>query len=474
MKSFFKRKRYYLYMSLFFLFFVVEGDTAHVYISIGSFIVEGNAERFVERLEKAGFKTFTEKVVVKNKEFTRVTLLKDYGTYRNARRAIPKLMRNPIIRQSGLKRPWIRPGDPQQLSRTKISPSKKLEPIFIKPENYSKEEKIIEAKTAQGHTIINVGNAGVSTYTDSYDHLPLGIVQVIPGYGSSIGPKGPIIVFFNDRVYLPSISENFIVEENNVVKPGTITIVPNSNGMAIITYIPKKEFEKDSQINVLIKNGLQDDGGNAMNSDYEFSVHATLSSEGNFLENGGFEKENVGIIFQGDGGLYSSNNVINAPEGTTMAALSTGNILTGNSALMNTTSLLICGPIDGTIKEISFKYNLVSAEFNVYVGSIFDDSALLMVSGLETSKVYMITSINIAGYQTNSLPFNAIQGFPDSDVHNGITGWKDFTIKDINIKGPSTLSFILSDVGDAAYSSILFIDDVKIKVEKGQKNEKTK
>lgn len=84
----------------------------------------------------------------------------------------------------------------------------------------------------------------------------------------------------------------------------------------------------------------------------------------------------------------------------------------------------------------------------------------------------MISSINIAGYQKQSLPFDAIPGFPDSDVHNGITGWKDFVIKDIDIKGPATLTFILLDVGDAAYSSILFIDDVKIKFEKEQKREK--
>ncbi len=155
-----------------------------------------------------------------------------------------------------------------------------------------------------------------------------------------------------------------------------------------------------------------------------------------------------------------------------MAALSTGQIISGYNALMGTTSMLTCGPIDGTIKEISFKYNLASAEFNVYVGSIFDDSALLMVSGSEKSKVYMISSINIAGYQTNSLPYGAIQGFPDSDVHNGITGWKDFVIKDINIKGPVTLTFVLSDVGDSAYSTILFIDDVKIKMEKEEKSGK--
>lgn len=123
--------------------------------------------------------------------------------------------------------------------------------------------------------------------------------------------------------------------------------------MAIISYIPKKEFEKDAEVRALIKNGLQDDGGNAMMSDYEFSVNASLSSEGNFLENLGFEKEHTGLIFQGDGGLYASNDIITAPEGKVMAALSTGQLISGNNALMGTTSMLTCGPIDGTIKEIS-------------------------------------------------------------------------------------------------------------------------
>ncbi len=122
-------------------------------------------------------------------------------------------------------------------------------------------------------------------------------MQVIPGNYSAIGQKGPIMVFFNDHVYLPSVSENFIVEENNKPKAGTIFIVPNSNGMAIISYFPQKEFEKDAEVRVLIKNGLQDDGGNTISNDYEFSVTASLSSEGNFLENLGFEKEHAGLIF---------------------------------------------------------------------------------------------------------------------------------------------------------------------------------
>lgn len=458
-----------------FLLFNIKGETAHVYVSIGSFLVEGNATRFIERLEKAGFKTFTEKVIVKNKEFTRVTLLKDYVTYKKARKAIRKLMRNPIIRKSGLKRAWIRPGDPQQLSRTKISPLLKTPPVYIKPELYKEQEKIFEAKEVGGSTIVNVGNAGVTAYTDKYDHIPLGIVQIIPGHNNPVGSKGPIMVFFNDRIYIPSIDENFIVEEDNKPVPGTITIVPNSNNMAILNYIPKKEFKKDSEIHVKIKNGIQDDGGNTMSGDFEFSVTSSLASEGSFMKNLGFENNFEGIIFQGDGNIISGNEFVEAPEGNHIAALSTGRFFSDNGALMQTTSMLTCGPIDGRIKEISFKYNLASAEFNVYVGSIFDDSALLMISGSEKNKVYMITSINISGYQTTTLPFDAINGFPDNDVHNGITGWKDFIIKDIDIKGPVTLTFILSDVGDAAYSSILFIDDLKIKFdEKGSiiKNKK--
>lgn len=182
---------YLLIIILLFSLYAIEGDGAHVYVSVGSFVVEGNANRFIERLEKAGFKTFTEKVVVKNKEFTRVTLLQDFGTYKKARRAIRKLMKNPIIRSSGLKRPWIRPGDPQNISRTKIAPALKSAPVYITPENYKKEEKIFEAQTPGGSTIVNVGNAGVTEYIDKYDHIPLGIVQVIPGILAPSAPKGP-------------------------------------------------------------------------------------------------------------------------------------------------------------------------------------------------------------------------------------------------------------------------------------------
>jgi len=448
------------------LLLALPGEGAHVYVSVGSFLVEGRADRYIKRLEKRGMKTFTESVTVRGKSFTRVTLARDYGTRRRAKKAIRYLRKDRVIRRYGGARPWIREGVPNLFFRGKMFSPVKTPPVYIKPEHYGKMEKAVEFSNSDGLSLVNVGQAGVMTAADTNDYMPLGVVQVVPGDGNLVGPKGPILIFLNDRVLIPSIPGRIVVEENGMPIDGTVTILPNSNGLAILSFIPRDDFLMDSEIAVMIKRGMKDDGGNPIPQDVGFSVTAGISSEGEFGKNTGFENGVMGLVFQGDGDILSASQELEAPEGGRFAALSTGSVLTGNQALWNATSMMTCGPVKGRLKELSFKYNFISAEFNVYVGSMFDDSALLIVSGADTNKVFMVDSINIAGYQKASLPFDSLQGFPDDGHHNGITGWKDFTVKGLDIRGPVTLTFIVSDVGDRAFSSILCVDDIRMKMRK--------
>ncbi len=454
--------KYFLSALALVLVFSLSGEGAHVYVSVGSFLVEGTAEKYVEQLEKAGLKTFTELVTVGGKNFTRVTLLKDYGTPAKARKAFAALKKNKVIRESRLRRPWIRAGNPAAYSR---GASLKTAPVVVRPDQYGEMEKVVDKGDSTGLKIVTVGQAGAMKVEDKYDHVPPGIIQSVPGNGDPVGPRGPILLFFNDRIYVPSLQGNLVVTQNEEPVPGTVTVLPNSNGLAILCFVPKKEFGGEQDVLVTVKEGIMDDGGNPMGDEWSLRTATGLSTKGDFLKNTGFEKEQEGIAFQGDGAVIEPPEEVKAPEGKNVAALSTGMFFSDNRALMDTTSILTCGPVNGRLKELTFKYNFASSEFNEYVGSLYDDSALLIVSGAEMGKVFMLESVNIAGYQTQMLSRDVFPGFPDGGPGNGIVGWKEFTVKGLDIKGPVTLTFVLSDVGDNIYSSLLFIDDIKLKME---------
>ncbi len=357
------------------------------------------------------------------------------------------------------------PGDKKTVSPDKKEVPKRTGPVHVRPEEYALKEKVIETGKGGGK-IVNIGDAGAMETSDTRDKKPLDIVQVIPGPGNKVGPRGPVMVFLNDRVYVPSIPDSIEVHEDGTPVPGTVTILPNSSGCAILNYVPLKEFKKGSDIKISIKRGLKDDGGNPMKKDTKFNVTAGVATEGEFLHNLGFEKGTKGLVIQGDGAVITPPRGMEAPEGKHIAALSTGTIITRKSPLMNTTSMLTCGPVNERVTEVSFKYNFASAEFNAHVGSMFDDSVLLILSGANDNKVFMVDSVNIAGPQEKSLPYDFFPGFPDAGTFNGITGWKEFRVKDLDIKGPVTMTFILSDVGDREFSSMLFVDDIRLKTAK--------
>lgn len=461
-----------------------------VYLSIGSVHERAAAERCVKLLEKAGMKTWTKRVSIGDRVFTRITILKDYGTIPNAEKALAELKNNLLVKELGFATPWIFIGDPKATPRRKKitlpkGTPRKDTPVSITPperktvvrstdlvlkktdtavEPVNKNiETVIEPVNKTDHRVISIGNAGVMDIIETKEKKPLEIVQIVPGQGNKVGSRGPLMVFLNERVYVPSISGNLEVVENGTPVAGTVNVLPSSGGNAILSYIPFNDFKKNSDINVRIKKGMKDSGGNTMTRDTSFQVSTGLFPDTGNDNNLGFERGTLNLAFQGDACVMKAPGGFDAPEGRHFAAISTGMIFTRKPALMHTTSMMTVGPINERIGELSFKYNFASAEFNDQIGSLFDDTAMLIITGTNANKVFMINSVNLAGYQKESLPYDFFPGFPDTGKSNGITGWKEFTVKDIDISGPVTLMFILSDVGDREFSSLLFIDDIRIK-----------
>lgn len=293
------------------------------------------------------------------------------------------------------------------------------------------------------------------------------------GYTHSISRAGestvtfpanlPIMFFFDDKILLPSIKDNFVVTVDGVDVKGTITINASSTGNAIITFTPWEEFQINVSITITVKKGMMDKNGNEMLQDVVLSYITNNPEVSSFDGNTNFENGNDGIYLIGDGSIMEGSVGDMVPqEGSHYAAISSGNCLVSADgyAIGGTSSMMILGPIEKNIKNLSFHYDFISAEFNEWVGSVFDDCVVMTIYGPYGSYSIMLTSVNIIGQDNTQ--FNDYPNMPDEgDPYAGHIGWTAANINDIPYVGtPAYISFTVTDVGDTIYSSIFTIDNI--------------
>ncbi|HEY5123568.1 MAG TPA: Ig-like domain-containing protein, partial [Ignavibacteria bacterium] len=140
------------------------------------------------------------------------------------------------------------------------------------------------------YTIVNNGDAGVTSITDKEDQDALAIVQAVPSVSDASYPSSiPIMFFFNDKIFLNSLKDNFTVEQNGKTVGGTITINKAANGYAILTFTPSQAFSVNANITVTIKKDVEDDGGNGLYEDYILTFTTVAGSTLNFDSNKSFE-----------------------------------------------------------------------------------------------------------------------------------------------------------------------------------------
>ncbi len=338
------------------------------------------------------------------------------------------------------------------------------------------------------YNIITNGNAAVTTITEEdNDYQPLKIVQTIPSFTNTTFSKSvserqsssekkmqtrseeigffpanlPIMFFFDDKIYLNSVEDNIIIKVDGERIYGTIVINEGANGYAILTFTPWAEFKVNSYIEVVVKADLQDKNGNNMLMDYNLIYEVSPKPEGEFSSNKGFENGTSGILFIGDGNIISeTHGEISSQEGNKFAAISSGDMLVSQSgcAVGRATSTMILGPINSTIETLSFHYNFISAEFNEYVDSEFDDVAMITVYGPQGSYSEFITSVNKIRFDNEN--FTGFGMPDDGDSYAGHTGWKHHQIKLDKIGTPAYITFIITDVSDKIFSSIFAVDNL--------------
>jgi len=327
-----------------------------------------------------------------------------------------------------------------------------------------------EDKTSSAFSIVTSGKGAVNVISDFADKSPLAIVQTIPSFkdlkstANTYQSNAPIVFFFNDKIYLNSIEDNIDITADGKPVDGTIIINEAANGYAVLTLTPNAPLPVGGNISVVMKGGVQDDGGNQMKNEISFVYVAEQGSQTNFDANLGFESGDNGIAFTGDGAVSIAKGALIPFEGGHYTAISTGEriVSSNGSAIGSSSSQILLGPIQQPFSSLTFYYNFISAEFNDYVNSQFDDNAMITIYGTKGTHTEIITSVNRVGYANTS--FGSYSKMPDSgDSYAGHTGWQRYHIENINVGNPAYIIFTVTDVGDQDFSSILAVDALELK-----------
>lgn len=293
------------------------------------------------------------------------------------------------------------------------------------------------------------------------DEVAFGVVQTLPPNSSTgVDPKTTIVVFFDDSVDPRSVNDVAITVKtaSDEAILGRYSGGVSESGNTVLYFQPFRALPGETTIIVTLtaENGLLDNGGNPLSQTYEFSF--TTSAATVSPEDLGFEAT-PGWSFAGDGAIVDSESLgslfgFEAKQGEYVAAISTDYMFSG-SALGGTTSSVTSGPLEvpeGT-EQLVFDFNFLSAEFDSWVGQTFDDVLTVTVSGPTGATSRQLASVNAVGIDA-STPTEGTSSVQE-------TGWQEAQIDVEALGSPLTISFTVSDVGDAAYVSIGLIDAIR-------------
>ena len=316
--------------------------------------------------------------------------------------------------------------------------------------------------------MVNAGAVTEITPTGSTE--PLRIVQTIPSFREAESPDNtyqadaPVIFFFSEAIYLGSLEDNIVITADGIPVDGTIVINESAGGYAILTFTPAEALPDGAVVEITMRQGLMDGGGNPMAMDLNLSYITEEGSQTIFRrDNFGFEAGNDGVIFSGDGAISPARGSLLPYEGNYYAAISTGTRIVSPSgiAIGLRSSQIQLGPIMEPFTSLGFYYDFISAEFNDYVDSEFDDTAIITIYGPYGVYNEVITSVNIVRYENSR--FSAYPNMPDDgDEYAGHTGWQFFRIENIDAGTPAFIIFTISDVGDDHLTSILAVDSIEL------------
>lgn len=299
------------------------------------------------------------------------------------------------------------------------------------------------------------------------------IIQKIPSSNVEYPYKMPVIIYMNDKVSESSLEGNIAMYVNGDEVKSGISVNESANGFTILVVTAVNEIPDNADVKVIFSKGIKNKDGDELSEEEIVGYTAKKKTQDDFSGNKDFESGESGVCFIGDGAVISGTHGDVSPySGSKMAAITTGGeslfdtygIVSDHDAVDSTSSLMMLGPVSSTVSGLTFKYDFISSEFQEYIGSDFDDTAMITVVGPEGSVSVFITSVNSIGKDNDRC--EGFYSMPDNgDNYAGHTGWVSFDLSDelagVNIGSPVYIIFSVTDVADKEYSSALIIDNLQ-------------
>jgi len=184
------------------------------------------------------------------------------------------------------------------------------------------------------------------------------------------------------------------------------------------------------------------------------------------IRNGGFERGNItNWAFTGAAtarqqlGPTSTGVIIRPTEGEWMADINTGTGAVGKTG----SSLKQMFIVPAGVRTLRFDFNFVSEEFPEFVGSIFDDTFLAVIT---TTPNGQMTFARVSVNQSGGFTLIGNCFFPGGDITCGQTGWREGSVDLSAFAGTNTyitieLLFSAIDAGDNAFDTHVLIDNMR-------------
>jgi hypothetical protein len=324
--------------------------------------------------------------------------------------------------------------------------------------------------TEQGACEMNLECAQSLYCQPSISQLPAAIVQAVPPADTANIPAFAPIMLFADSTYSGvtfSVAAHTLNGILDITSQVTVTSLTSGANKDVYVLTPRQGYPLGASIVVTI--GGPWSGTIVFNVDHESPAYAEGALDFENAPNpavecggtNGSASLPLGWTGFGDFGVIPQTGSVEPSSPTSALALTTESFLCGQ-ALEGTSSLVVSGPIRGFGDNPSFvfDYNFQSTEFDDFCDSEFDDTLLAVLSGPNGAVATMVDSVNVVCARNDHVD-GTFPGMPDDgDSVYKETGNRAFTLAGA-VGSPAILSFVVTDVSDDIYSTLVSIDSIR-------------
>ena len=297
------------------------------------------------------------------------------------------------------------------------------------------------------------------------DDVVRGVVQVVPPVGSTSASACTPAIFFLGQPYPDETELSVTVtgasgDTLDIGDPGSLVRLSSAAGNTILVLAPGEPYPAGASVSVSIVQ--QDPGGQPFGAEATFTIRDETPALTGVRE---LEEGGDAVWGQGD---FAQSLEAGVPgfltAGPSSLALSTGQLL-GGSSIDSRSSFVSLGPLRPTrrvslgpfglgsrIVRLRFEYDFMSLEFDEFVGTVYDDAFVVVISGPGGVEARLVTSVNLIGEVASVVPEGG------GAEH---TEWREFLLT-AEVGSPACVTFMITDVGDDRLESLVAIRSLSL------------